>query len=280
MTEPCIITVAITGSVPRKENNPAVPITVAEQIESTHEAYEAGATLVHLHTRRDDESPVIDAERFAAVQDGIRKHCPGMITQFSTGGRSGRGSERGSMIRHRPDMASLATGSCNFPTIIYENSPSLIEELAGEMNRYGVKPEIEVFDLAMLYNAAKLVERGILEGPLHVQFVLGVKNALPAHRDILEFELEKLRELLPDATWVAAGIGRNQATVNRWCLELGGHMRTGLEDNIRLDKDRLAPSNAALVHKVAEMCAEAGRDVATPEQARRILGLAPVPAMA
>ena len=128
-------------------------------------------------------------------------------------------------------MASLSTGSCNFPKSIYENSNELIEELAGNMLEFDIKPEIEVFDLAMLYKAADLVAQGLLESPLHVQFVLGVKNALPAHRDILEFELQKLKELLPDATWVAAGIGKSQLEVNRWCLELGGHMRTGLEDN-------------------------------------------------
>lgn len=269
----CVITVAITGSVPRKEHNPAVPITVNEQIESTHEAYEAGATIVHIHTRRDDQTPVIDADRFAAVQEGIRRHCPGMIVQFSTGGRSGRGSERGAMLHHRPDMASLATGSCNFPTSVYENPPALVDELAEKMLEFDIKPEIEVFDLAMLYNAATLVEQGLLRRPLHVQFVLGVKNALPARRDILKFELAKLKELMPDATWVAAGIGRAQLVVNRWCAELGGHMRTGLEDNIRIDADTLAPSNAALVKLCCDLCEEAGRPVATPAEARALLSL-------
>jgi len=274
MEHPCIITVAITGSVPRKENNPAVPISVHEQIESTHEAYEAGATLVHIHTRRDDQSPVIDVERFGQVQDGVRKHCPGMIIQFSTGGRSGKGSERGSMLCLRPDMASLATGSCNFPTTVYENSPALIDELAQLMLSFDVKAEIEVFDLAMLYSAAALVKRGLVRSAPHVQFVLGVKNALPAERDILEFEVRKLKELLPHATWVAAGIGRAQIQVNRWSLELGGHMRTGLEDNVRLDAEHLAPSNAALVRQCVELCAKHGRAVATPMEARQILGLA------
>jgi len=275
MADPCIITVAITGSLPKRENNPAVPITVAEQIESTHEAYEEGATLVHIHTRRDDQSPVIDPDRFAAVQEGKRKHCPGMITHFTTGGRSGKGSERGSMLEHRPDMASLATGSCNFPTRVYENPPDLIDELTEAMLRYDIKPEIEVFDVAMLYNAVNLVERGLVKPPLHVQFVLSVKNALPADRDLLEFEVRKLKELAPDATWVAAGIGKTQLEVNRWCLEMGGHMRTGLEDNIRLDRDTLAPSNAALVRLCRELCEEAGRPVATPEQARAQLSLPP-----
>ena len=273
MSEPCIITVAITGSVARKSHNPAVPETVSEQIESTHEAFEAGAVLVHVHSRNDDGSPGTLPDKFAEFQEGIRKICPGIIVQFSTGGRSGVGSERGSMLHHRPDMASLSTGSCNFPRSIYENSNELIEELASKMLEYEIKPEIEVFDLAMLYKAADMAKQGLLKNPLHVQFVLGVKNALPAHRDILEFEVEKLGELLPDATWVAAGIGRSQLEVNHWCLEMGGHMRTGLEDNIRLDTNTLAPSNAALVQRAADLCADYGRHPASAAEARDILGL-------
>ena len=271
--QPCIITVAITGSVPRKENNPAVPITIGEQIESTHAAFEAGAALVHVHVRNDDQSTTSNPDKFADFQERIRAHCPGIIVQFSTGGRSGVGSERGGMLHHRPDMASLSTGSCNFPTRVYENSPELIQELAEKMNLYGVKPEIEVFDLAMLYNAVTYTRDGLLKAPLHVQFVLGVKHALPADRDILEFEVAKLKTLMPDATWVAAGIGRHQLDVNRWCLEMGGHCRTGLEDNVRWDKGRLAASNAELVTRVANLCADYDRVVATPEVARGILGL-------
>ena len=275
--QPCIITVAITGSLPRKENNPAVPITVDEQIESTHEAYEAGAALVHVHVRNDDQTTSSDPEKFAAFLAGIRKHCPDIIVQFSTGGRSGTGSERSGMLKHGPDMASLTTGSCNFATSIYENPPDLIRDLAVAMTKFGVKPEIEVFDLAMLYNAAAYVDEGLLSSPLHVQFVLGIKHALPARRDILEFEVAKLAELMPDATWVAAGVGRHQIEVNRWSLEMGGHCRTGLEDNVRWDKSRLAASNAELVARVANMCGEYGRAVATPVEARAILGLEPQP---
>jgi 3-keto-5-aminohexanoate cleavage enzyme len=270
---PCIITVAITGSVPRKENNPAVPITVTEQIESTHEAFEAGAALVHVHVRNDDQSTTSNPDKFAEFQERIRKLCPGIIVQFSTGGRSGVGSERGGMLHHRPDMASLSTGSVNFPTRVYENPPDLIRELAGKMTLYGVKPEIEVFDLAMLYNAIDYARAGMLQAPLHVQFVLGVKHAQPVDRDVLEFEVAKLKSLMPDATWVAAGIGRYQLDVNRWCLEMGGHCRTGLEDNVRWDKNRLAKSNAELVARVAALCAEYHRVVATPAVARRLLGL-------
>jgi uncharacterized protein (DUF849 family) len=273
MTDPCIISVAITGSVPRKRDNPALPVTTAEQIESTHAAYEAGAALVHVHVRNDDESSSSDPDRFAAFQDGIRKYCPDIIVQFSTGGRGRALEQRASMLHLRPDMASLATGSVNFPTIVYENPPDFVRSLAVQMRDFGIKPEIEVFDLAMLYNTVDLVAEGLILAPPHVQFVFGVKHALPARRDILEFEVARLRELLPGATWTAAGIGRHQFEVARWALELGGHCRTGLEDNIRLDRDTLAPSNAALVWHVASMAAAYGRPVATAQQARAMLGL-------
>jgi len=274
MSTPCIITVAITGSVPTKKDNPAVPITVTEQIESTQEAFEAGASLVHVHVRNDDGTTSSDPERFGRFLEGIRRHCPGIIVQFSTGGRSGRGKERGGMLHHRPEMASLTTGSVNFATMIYENHPELIAELASAMLERKIKPEIEIFDLAMLYNAADLVKRGLLSTPVHVQFVLGIPGALPADREVLEFELAQLERLLPGATWTGAGIGRHQLTVNEWSLELGGHCRTGLEDNLKFDKSRLALSNAELVKRVAGIVGEYGRSVATPVQAREILGLA------
>jgi uncharacterized protein (DUF849 family) len=274
MAEPCIISVAITGSVPRKKDNPALPVTVAEQVESTHAAYEAGAALVHVHVRNDDESSSSDPDKFARLQEGIRAHCPDMIIQFSTGGRGRALEARGAMLYLKPEMASLATGSVNFPTIVYENPPDFIRNLAVTMRDYAIKPEIEVFDLAMLYNTVDLVAEGLILAPPHVQFVFGVKHALPARRDILEFEVAKLRELLPGATWTAAGIGRHQLEVNHWALEMGGHCRTGLEDNVRWDKTTLAPSNAALVERVAGLCAEYGRPVATAAQARSMLGIA------
>jgi len=272
---PCIITVAITGSLPQKRDNPAVPISISEQVESTHEAFEAGATLVHAHVRDDEGRPTSEPERFSRLMEGIRKHCPGMIIQLSTGGRSGKGRERGGMIPLRPDMCSLATGSCNFPTRVYENDPELIDWLAGEMLRWGVKPEIEVFDLAMLFNAVALAEAGKLVRPLHVQFVLGVKNALPADRDTFDFLVRTLGRLEPEATWTGAGIGRHQLELNRWSLAAGGHCRTGLEDNVRLDRETLAPSNAALVRRVVELCAHYGRRPATVAEARAILRLPP-----
>jgi 3-keto-5-aminohexanoate cleavage enzyme len=273
MTQPAIIAVAITGSVPRKKDNPAVPITPAEQVESTHEAFEAGATLVHIHVRNDDESSGSDPARFAAVQEGVRRHCPGMIIQFSTGGRGREAAQRGAMLHLKPDMASLATGSVNFATMIYENPPDFIDSLAKSMLEFDIKPECELFDLAMLYNAADLVKRGLLKAPPHVQFVMGIKGAMPARRSILEFMIAEMNAVLPGATWTAAGVARHQYEVAQWALELGGHCRTGLEDNIRFDETRLAASNAELVRKVVDACAKFGRRPATPAEARSLLGL-------
>ena len=270
---PCIITCAITGSLPKKADNPAVPITPAEQIESTHEAFEAGATLVHLHVRNDDGSPTSSPERFAVVQEGIRKHCPGMIVQFSTGGRSGAGKERGAHLELAPDMASLATGSVNFPTRVYDNSPDLVDWLAVEMRTHKIKPEVEAFDLSMIFQAAAMARDGRIEGPLHVQFVMGIKNAMPVDRRAFEFYVETLKRLSPGATFTGAGIGKDALTVALWSMELGGHVRTGMEDNVRLDKHTLAPSNAALVRQVASRMPEYGRRPATVAEARTLLAL-------
>ena len=271
--KPCIICVAITGSLPTKENNPAVPITVEEQIESTHEAFEAGAAIVHCHVRNDDGTPTSDPDRFARLKEGIETHCPGMIVQLSTGGRSGAGKARGGMLPLRPDMASLSVGSNNFPTRVYGNPPDLVDWLAGEMLEHDVKPEIEAFDLSHIIQATRMQAEGRLKGPLYVQFVMGVKNAMPADKPIFDFYIETLNRLAPDAEWCAAGIGPNQIVLNEWCIEAGGHTRTGLEDNVRLDRDTLAPSNAALVTRAVELCEKHERPVATWQQARDILGL-------
>ncbi|MEQ9260876.1 MAG: 3-keto-5-aminohexanoate cleavage protein [Roseovarius sp.] len=273
MTKPCIICVAITGSVPRKEDNPAVPITIEEQVESTHEAFEAGASIAHCHVRMEDQTPTSDPERFARLKEGIEAHCPGMIVQLSTGGRSGAGRERGGMLPLRPDMASLTVGSNNFPTRVYENPPDLVDWLASEMIRHEVKPEIEAFDLSHIFQAAKMSKEGRLPGPLYVQFVMGVKNAMPVDKPSFDFFVETLKRVAPDAEWCAAGVGPGQIVVNEWCIAAGGHCRTGLEDNIRLDRDTLAPSNAALVRRTVALCEKHERPVASPAEARAILGL-------
>ena len=274
MTKPCIICVAITGSLPTKANNPAVPVSIAEQIDSTHAAFKAGASILHAHVRDEMGKPTSDPARFARLIEGVRKHCPGMIIQLSTGGRSGAGAARGGMLPLRPDMASLAVGSNNFPTRVYENPPDLVDWLAAEMITYGVTPEVEAFDLSHIHKAHQMWQAGQIAARPYVQFVMGVKNAMPADRDVFDYYIRTVQRLFGrDAQWCAAGIGPAQLTLNEWSVSSGGHARTGLEDNLRLDKNTLAPSNAALVDRVTRLCAQYNRPVATPAQARALLGL-------
>lgn len=273
MTKPCIICVAITGSLPQKKDNPAVPITVSEQVESTQEAFEAGASIAHCHVRNVDETPSSDPEKFERLLEGLHKHCPGMIVQFSTGGGSGAGKERGGMLSLRPDMASLSVGSTNFPNRVYENAPDLVDWLAGEMRTYGVVPEIEAFDLSHIHQAVVMYNDKRLSAKPYVQFVMGVKNATPVDKDIFEYYVKTMQRIAPQSEWCAAGIGRHQATVNEWAIAAGGHTRTGLEDNVRLDRHTLAPSNAALVRVAVGICEKHERPVANWQQARKMLDL-------
>lgn len=250
-----------------------MPITVAEQVESSHAAVEAGASIIHAHVRNEDGTPSSDPERFAALKEGLEKHCPDVIIQFSTGGRSGAGHERGGMLPLRPDMASLSVGSNNFPLRVYENAPELVAWLSSQMQHYGVTPEIEAFDLSHIMQALAMSEQGKLFGSLYVQFVMGVKNAMPVDKEVFDFYVHIMQSRAPHAQWCAAGIGAAQVVVNEWAIAAGGHTRAGLEDNIRLDKSALAPSNAALIARAADLCAKYERPVATAAQAREILNL-------
>ena len=271
--KPCILCCAITGSVPTKAANPAVPTSISEQVESSHAAVEAGASIIHAHVRNADETPSSDPDKFAELQEGLKKHCPDVIIQFSTGGRSGAGQERGSMLSLRPDMASLSVGSNNFPSRVYENPPQLVSWLASEMVKYEVMPEIEAFDLSHILKAIEMEQAGLIHNRLYIQFVMGVKNAMPADKTVFDFYVKMMADRAPDAPWCAAGIGPNQIAVNEWAIAAGGHTRAGLEDNVRLNRETLAPSNAALIARAADVCARYERPVATPLEARALLGL-------
>ncbi len=273
MTTPAIITVAITGNITTKEMNPAVPITISEQVESTQEAFEAGATVAHVHVRDDEGAPCVDADRYAKLQEGLLKHCPGMIVQFSTGARCGNGKMRVDSLRYTPEMCSLSVGSVNLNTVIYANDLELVEYMCAKVLEHKVKPEVEIFDVSDLYTTKRLITEGKIKTPVHVQFVTGIKGAIPSKPSLLEFLLKELKEEIPECTWVGTGVGRNQELCNRWSLERGGHVRTGLEDNIWIDKGVLAKSNAELVARTASYCPEYNRHVASVEEARKILGL-------
>lgn len=274
MSDPCIIYVAITGSLPTNANNPAVPISINEQIESTQEAFEAGAAIVHAHVRNEDGTPLSDPDKFARLKEGLEMHCPGMIIQFSAGGWSGAGQKRGGMLRPSPRHGLACCWFKQFSNSRLRDPPDLVDWLAARMKFHRVNPEIEAFDLSHIFQAARMHKDGRIVGKPYVQFVMGVKNAMPVDRDVLDFYIKTVRRLFgDDAPWCAAGIGAQQLTLNEWAVCAGGHARTGLEDNIRQDRNTLALSNAALVRRVVKLCDKHRRPVAGWTEARRILVL-------
>ena len=268
--EKLIITVAPTGSLPQKKNTPHVPITPAEIIETAVRCESAGAAILHVHVRNPvDESPSPDYELFEEVHAGLKAKT-NLIVQISTGGRAGMAYEqRAERLKLKPEMASLTTGSVNFPNSVYENNPSLIEGLAKDMLDYGIKPEMEIFDTSMINNALELAKKGMAVAPLHFNFVMGLKGAIPATIE----NLVHLRSSIPrDATWNVSGIGAAQLVVNVHAILMGGHARVGLEDNIYYRRGELA-SNERLVERIVRLAGELGREVASADEARNILKL-------
>ncbi|MGD2271641.1 MAG: 3-keto-5-aminohexanoate cleavage protein [Desulfobacterales bacterium] len=268
--ERLIITVATTGSLPKKKNNPHVPILPSEIVETGVRCEAAGASILHVHVRNpEDESPSTDYRLFEEVYDGLKSKT-NLIIQISTGGRAGMAYEqRCERLKLKPEMASLTTGSVNFPNSVYVNSPELIEKLAADMRKYGVKPEMEIFDVSMINNALALVEKDLAEVPLHFDFVMGLKGAIPATVE----NLVHLKNSIPaDSTWTTTGIGAAQLVMNTHAILMGGHTRVGLEDCIYYRRGELA-TNEGMVERIVRLAGEFGREVATPDEARKILHL-------
>ncbi len=267
--EKLIITVAPTGSVPRKKDNPHLPVSPDEIAECALRCEEEGASILHIHVRDEEENPSDDPWRFAQVVDRLQGRTR-LILQISTGGRAGADlSSRIQRLQVPAEMASLTTGSVNFPNMAYVNPPDLVEALAAEMKRHGIKPEMEIFDVSMIYNALRLQEAGLADPPLHFNFVLGLRGAIPATIE----QLVHLRSCIPPrSTWTVSGIGASQLPMGVHAILMGGHVRVGLEDNIYYRKGELA-SNEELVRRMVKLSRELGREVATPEEARKILGL-------
>jgi 3-keto-5-aminohexanoate cleavage enzyme len=265
-----IITVAPTGNVPTKEMNPYLPVTPDEIAATAVRCREAGASIVHVHARDAAGVPALDPEVFAHIHQLIAGRTD-LIVQISTGGRAGMDPEaRAAAVRRlRPEMASLTTGSMNFPDRVYANPFDVVEHLAMVMKEAGTKPEMEIFEPGMIANALSLVERDLAAAPLHFDFVLGSRGSLPASPKNLLFLCESIP---PGATWTVAGIGRWQLPMAALAIVMGGHVRVGLEDNLYYRKGELA-SNEQLVARVTRIAAELGRPVATPDEAREILGL-------
>jgi 3-keto-5-aminohexanoate cleavage enzyme len=270
--EKLVITVALTGNVPTKRMNPNLPVTAVEIAADVKRCRDAGASLFHVHARDADEKPTLDIRVYKANVRAIKEVAPDVIIQLSTGARAGKDWDaRANPIRLLPEMGSFTTGSNNLPGIVYENSPQFLEFLAGVYRETGVRPEIEVFETGMIANALILGKKGYLKPPLHFDFVLGALGAMPGTIKNLLF----LSESIPaGSTWSVAGIGKTEIPLSAAAIAMGGHVRVGLEDNLTLP-DGTAASNPLLVEKVVRIAREIGREIATPEEARRILSLNP-----
>lgn len=270
LSDKVVITVALTGAEVTRAQNPNLPITPEELIQSAYEAYNAGAAMCHVHVRNPDGTPAYDSMLFREVLEGVRGKCP-MLVQFSTGGAIGMTYEqRMAHLVHKPDMATLNCGSMNFGNDIFLNPPEFMEKLAQELLNHNIKPELEVYDIGMINNALVLLKKGLLKEPLHFDFVMGVAGGIPG---IPKNLLSMIDSTPKDSTWTVAGIGRAELPLAVMSLVAGGHVRVGLEDNIYYTKGVLARNNAQLVERVVRIAKEVGRDPATPEEARQIFSI-------
>ncbi|HKC23117.1 MAG TPA: 3-keto-5-aminohexanoate cleavage protein [Thermoanaerobaculia bacterium] len=270
MSGELVITVAAIGAEVTRETQPSLPLLPEEVAEEYARAYDAGATVAHLHGRRPDGTPTQDRETLRAYSEAIRARCP-IVQQFSTGGAVGMNvEERIEALDLRPDMATLTLGTCNFGEDVFENALPTIRTILERIRRHGIVPELEIFDDAMLATADVLFAKGLLAAPAHFDFVLGVPGAAPATAETL---VRYARAIPRGCTWSVAGIGRHQTPMAALAIAMGGHVRVGFEDNVFYRKGELAASNAQLVERVVRIAREVGREPATIEEARTMLGV-------
>ena len=272
--EKLIITAAISGAEVLKEHNPAVPYTVEECVREAKSAYDAGASIIHLHVRHDDGTPTQDKDRFEEVMTAIQAACPDVIIQPSTGGAVGMtDDERLQPIELNPEMATLDCGTLNFGgDEVFMNTENTIKYFGDRMIERDIKPELEVFDKSMIDMALRLHKRGHIKSPMHFDFVMGVNGGISGTLRDFVF----LRGSIPEgSTYTVAGMGRFEMTLAAAAIIDGGHVRVGFEDNVYLSRGVLAKSNGELVEKVVRLAKEFGREIATPAEAREILSLKP-----
>lgn len=268
--EKLIITACLTGAEVTREQQPNLPLTAEEIAEAAYECYLAGASMVHIHARDEEGNPTQDYAYYKAIKEKIEAKC-NIIFQPSTGGATWHTPEqRMQPIELKPEMATLSMGTCNFADDVFMNTEENIKIFAKKMNELGVKPELECFEKGMVDTALRFAKKGLINTPMHFDFVLGVPGAMGAEiRDLLYM----VESIPADSTWTAAAVGRYQLPINMATILLGGHVRTGFEDNVNYKKGELATSNAQLVERIARLSRELGREVATPDEARVILGL-------
>ena len=278
MAKKTIITVATTGAWPKKENNPNVPMTPAEIAEDVYACWKAGAAIAHLHMRDDAGNGTMDAAKFRETVELLRANhpdCDIILNMTTSGALVVNDDQRKMHLKElRPEMGTFDCGSMNWlHTAVFENSPKFLEQLGRDMQEWGVKPEVECFDPGMIGNAAYYVKKGVLKAPVHFQFCMGCANGIPGSLKNLLFMKETLDQLCPGSTWSCFGVGHCAMEILYAAVALGGHIRVGMEDNVMYSKGVLAESNAQFVERAARVIREYGNEVATPDEAREILGL-------
>lgn len=268
-----ILTVAPTGAWPTKNETPFVPLQPQEIADEIYACWKAGASIAHIHVRDDEDKSSMNFEKFVETVNLIRSTDCDIVINLTTSGQLGLEDEERfrHLIELKPDIASYDCGSMNWQhSSVFENSPRFLEKLGNVMQRYHVKPEIEIFDAGMITNALYYLKKGVLKAPLHFQFVLGAAGGMEATVENLVF----LKSLLPEnCTWGALGIGKGHLPIMYTALALGGHLRVGMEDNIFYSRGVLAKSNVEFVERTKRIAAEMGKEIATPEEAREILGI-------
>ena len=278
MAKKTIITVALTGAWPKKENNPNVPMTPQEIADDIYDCWQAGAAVAHIHMRDDEGNGTMDVNKFRETVTLLREQhpdCDIVLNMTTSGDLHATDETRQIHLKElRPEMGSYDCGSMNWLNSgLFINSPAFLEELGKNMQEWGVKPEIEAFDPGMIGNAAYYVKKGVLTEPVHFQMCMGCANGIPGSTKNLVFMVETMNQLVPGSTWSAFGVGHSAMEIMYAAIALGGHIRVGMEDNVMYGKGELAKSNRQFVERAARVIREFGNEVATPDDAREILSL-------
>lgn len=268
--EKCIITVAPTGSQTTREHTPYLPITPKEIADSVYEAWQAGASIAHIHVKDESGNNTLDLDTYREVINRIQDKCDIIINVTTAGGLFMNDEDRLKVCELGSEMATFDAGSMNFGADVFLNSPSFLERLALKMKEHQIKPEIEIFDIGMLENTMRMSRKGLIDLPAHFQFVLGIQGGMSATPRNLLFLVESIP---PGSTWSAIGASKDQLAINTMSILLGGHVRVGMEDSVYYRKGELAKTNAQLVERIVQLSKMLGREIATPNEAREILGL-------
>ncbi|KAF0820906.1 3-keto-5-aminohexanoate cleavage enzyme [Bacillus sp. ZZV12-4809] len=268
--EKLIITVAPTGAQTTREHTPYVPLSPKEIADSVYESWKEGAAIAHIHVRDHRGENTLNLDTYKEVIDRVQEKCDIILNLTTAGGIGNDDEDRLKVCELNPEMATFDAGTMNFGSGVFHNTPEFLERLAAVTKERQIKPEIEIFDVGMIHNTLRIAKKGLINDPFHFQFVLGVHGGMPATPKNLMFLIDSIPE---GSTWSAIGASKDQLTINTMSILLGGHVRVGMEDSVYYRKGELAETNAQFVNRIANLAQTLGREVATPAEARKILGI-------